>query len=69
MMHGHGNSDSLVVCAGQRTVQVGESPTQPETTGWYPKAGVMSRRPAVMSEDRVSVVRRNPKGMRRITRS
>ncbi len=69
MTHDLGKSDRRKVCAGQRTVQVGESPTQPETTGWYPKAGVMTRRPAVMSEDRVSVVRRNPKGMRRITRS
>jgi len=62
-------SESTIVCARQRIDRVGLSPTQLETTSWYPKAGVMSRRPAEMSEDRVSRAIWNPEGMRRITGS
>ena len=43
----HGRSQMTHnVCAGQRIVQVGLSPTRPVTTGRYPKAGVIPRRPA-----------------------
>lgn len=58
-----------IVCAGQRIVQVGLSPTRLVTTSRYPKAGVIPRRPAATPNDRVSAARRNPKGMRRITGS
>ena len=41
MTNGIKKSDGSILCAGQRVNQVGLSPTGPETTGPYPKAGVI----------------------------
>ena len=63
-------SDELVVCAGQRSDQVGLSPTGARMRGAISKSGgnsSLAGEPLRQPEGRVSTVRWNPKGMRRST--
>jgi hypothetical protein len=61
-------SDQSIVCAGQRTDQEGLSPSGSRMRGAISKSGGnASLAEMTVSEGRVSIVRWNPKGLRRST--
>ena len=64
-----GNSDHVIVCAEQRVIQEGSSPSGDRMRITVSKSGgnASLAEEKFSSEGRVSVVRRNPKGMRRST--